>query len=105
MKSGARDEEITPPEDGGIAGPVPERKRTGWRISRLRLQGANSVNFTRIAAEQAPSTAEGLVPGFENVVKGSEASIPRASCKPESEDIRRRGHDSLQETLPHRRTP
>jgi hypothetical protein len=96
-ESRGRDEEITLREGHGMAGTfLSENGRVGESPDQAAIRKQRELHSN--CAERAQSTGEGLVPGFDNVVKGSGgSSISSAPGKLGSEHIRRRGHDSLQE--------
>ncbi|MEA3163345.1 MAG: hypothetical protein QOE88_1163 [Verrucomicrobiota bacterium] len=96
-ESRAKDEEITSRECRGMAGAfLSENGRVGESPDQAPIRKQRELHLN--CAERAQSTGEGLVPGFDNVVKGSGGSpISLAPRKLGSEHIRRRGHDSLQE--------
>jgi hypothetical protein len=96
-ESRARDQEITSRECRGMADTfLSENGRVGESPDQAPIRKQRELHSN--CAERAQSTGEGLVPGFDNVVKGSGgSSISSAPRKLGSEHIRRRGHDSLQE--------
>ena len=96
-ESRAKDEEITSRECRGMAGTfLSENGRVGESPDQAPIRKQRELHSN--CAERAQSTGEGLVPGFDNIVKGSGGSaISLAPRELGSEHIRRRGHDSLQE--------
>jgi hypothetical protein len=92
-ESRARDEEIAAREARGMVDTfLSENGRVGESPDQ------SSIRSQRERVGRAQSPGEGWVPDFENVVEGSGGfSISAGPRISGGEDLRRRGHDSLQE--------